>query len=90
MIVRGLRGGQVLREVFRIEQQSPGHDFWMQVARIREQRGSNSYKTTCPRVEIALDKEYLLWYRIKCIKARRIAGPGIPSQADSTATVRTA
>src|SRR5579871_2504620 len=38
--------------------------------------------------KIGLDKPYLLCYRIKCVEARRTAGPFLPTQADSIPRIR--
>jgi hypothetical protein len=38
--------------------------------------------------KIGIDRGYLLCYSVVCIRARRIAGPFFPPEADSTTSVR--
>jgi hypothetical protein len=60
MIVRGLRDGQVLSKVFRIEQQSLERGSLLQIVRVREDAVRNPANQMTVRVEIGLDRPYLL------------------------------
>ncbi len=60
MIVRGLRDGQVLSKVFRIEQQSLERGSLLQIVRVREDAVRNPANQMTVRIEIGLDRPYLL------------------------------
>jgi hypothetical protein len=60
MIMRGLRDGQVLSKVFRIEQQSLERGSLLQIVRVREDAVRNPANQMTVRVEIGLDRPYLL------------------------------